>query len=80
MLKIPGNVGIQVVSLFLMMMIIIIIHMVFFFQSTLMVYCIAFLNEVNLMITSLTMMTLIGSCVAYKYRQRGLTSCGLLRE
>lgn len=51
-----------------------------FFQSTLMVYCIAFLNSIYLMITSLTMMTLIGSCVAYKHRQRGLTSCGLLRE
>lgn len=45
-----------------------------------MVYCIAFLNPIYLMITSLTMMTLIGSCVAYKYRLRGLTSCGLLRE
>lgn len=63
MFKIPGSVSIQVVSLFLMIMII--IHMVFFYQSTLMVYCIAFLNPFYLMITSLTMMTLFGSCVAY---------------
>lgn len=40
-----------------------------FIQRTRMVYCIAFLNSIYLMITSLTMMTLMESCVAYKYRK-----------
>lgn len=49
MFKIPGSVSIRVVPPFPMIIIIIIliiIHMVlfFFYQSTLMVYCIAFLN------------------------------------